>query len=76
MKYSKLTIDEMFDKLVQDNVDYLQELFNKNDIDEVHNYLSTNPISYCYMDDVEIEDRYYESQHWEKELEELESPST
>lgn len=76
MKYSKLTIDEMFDILVQDNVNYLQELFNKNDIDEVHNYLSTNAISYCYLDDDEIEDRYYESQHWEKELQELESPST
>lgn len=69
MEYSKLTIDEMFDILVQDNVNYLQELFNKNDIDEVHNYLSCTHIAYCYLDDDEIKNRYYESQHWEKEQE-------
>ena len=69
MEYSKLTIDEMFDILVQDDVNYLQELFTKNDIDEVHNFLSTNHICYCYLDDDEIEDRYYQSQHWERELE-------
>jgi len=72
MEYSKLTVNQMFDKLVQDDVNYLQELFIKNNTNEVFNYLASNHICYCYLDDDEIEDRYYESQHWEKELQELE----
>lgn len=71
MEYSKLTVDQMFDKLVKDDVDYLQELFTTNNINEVFNYLASNHICYCYLHDDEIEDRYYQSQHWEKELKEL-----
>ena len=59
MEYSKLTVDQMFDRLVQDDVEYLQELFTTNNINEVYNYLASNHICYCYLHDDEIEDRYY-----------------
>lgn len=68
---SKLNTEKMLDLLIQDDVDYLYELFIKNNIDEIYNFLANNHICYCYLYDDEIEDRYYQSRHWEKEWQKI-----